>query len=63
MEIPAVSITYFQISFQIVHVYHALRSECFQKSGGCLNLMSVFSCAISNGTCFNIPESFIIVLL
>ena len=43
MKRPAVFITYFQSTIQIVHVYQILLSEYFfQKFVGCLNLMSTF---------------------
>ena len=43
MERPAVFITYFQSTIQIVHVYQILRSEYFfQKFVGRFNLMSTF---------------------
>ena len=43
MKRPAVFITYFQSTIQIVHVYQILRSEYFfQKFVGRFNLMSTF---------------------
>ena len=43
MKRPAVFITYFQSTIQIVHVYQILRSEYFfQKFVGWFNLMSTF---------------------
>ena len=43
MKTPAIFITYFQSTIQIVHVYQILRSEYFfQKFVGRFNLMSTF---------------------
>ena len=43
MKRPAIFITYFQSTIQIVHVYQILRSEYFfQKFVGRFNLMSTF---------------------
>ena len=43
MKRPAVFITYFQSTIQIVHVYQILRSEYFsQKFVACFNLVSTF---------------------
>ena len=42
-ERPAIFITYFQSTIQIVYAYQALRSEYFfQKFVGSFNLMSIF---------------------